>query len=88
MRKQALEQLDGRRVISASEFKARCLKIIDEASKGHEYVITKRGTPLVVLSPLAGKMAETMGAWQGLVEISGDIINCDWSDEFEASREE
>jgi prevent-host-death family protein len=40
------------RTISASEFKAKCLAILDEVSAtGEEIVITKRGRAVAQLSP-------------------------------------
>ncbi len=41
------------RPVMASEFKARCLKILDAVAQTREsYVITKRGRPLARLVPL------------------------------------
>lgn len=40
--------------VSASDFKARCLALIDEvATTGHEIVVTKRGVPMARLVPIA-----------------------------------
>ena len=42
----------GVRTIKASEFKARCLSLMDEvADSGAEYVITKNGRPVSRLVP-------------------------------------
>ena len=41
----------GRRTIKASEFKAKCLKLMDEvAENGDEIVITKNGKPVAKLT--------------------------------------
>ncbi len=41
------------RTISASEFKARCLAMLDEvAASGEEVIVTKRGRPLARVLPL------------------------------------
>ena len=41
------------RTIKASEFKARCLKLMDEvAESGQEIVITKNGRPVSKLAPI------------------------------------
>ena len=41
------------RQVPAAEFKARCLRIIQEmGSDGHSVTITRRGLPVAVLSPL------------------------------------
>ena len=43
------------RTIPAGEFKARCLAIMDEVqSRGETIVITKRGKPVVRVTPLEG----------------------------------
>ena len=42
---------DGKRTIKASEFKAKCLKLMDEvAESGEEIVITKNGKPVAKLT--------------------------------------
>lgn len=60
--------------ISAAEFKATCLELMDEVAKSHgEIVITKRGkavarlVPVEPPPPLAGSLA-------GTVEVKGDIV--------------
>ena len=41
------------KTIAATEFKAKCLRVITQMNKDHEPVtITKRGQPVAVLSPL------------------------------------
>jgi len=73
--------------ISASDFKARCLGLLDEVHEsGAEIVITKRGQPIARLVPLAGAKPSSRGAWRGLARINGDIVHVDWSDDFEANR--
>ena len=65
------------RRISAGEFKAKCLKLMDEVqSQGSEVVITKRGKPVAKLVP-AGKSKErrsVYGCMKGTVAIHGDIV--------------
>lgn len=73
--------------IAASEFKARCLRIIDEVERtGQSYVITKHGKPKAVLSPVSSKPRSLRGAWKDFMQIRGDIVHCDWSDEFEVLK--
>ncbi len=68
--------------IKASEFKARCLKLMDQvASTGEELIITKNGKPVAKLVPLAPKAATLFGLHQGSMDIAGDIespIDTDW----------
>ena len=63
--------------INAAEFKAKCLKLIDEVAATHEpLVITKRGKPVArvvpIVEPSPGKM---FGYMKGTVTIRGDIID-------------
>ena len=63
------------RMIPAGEFKARCLKLMDEvAETGEELVVTKRGRPVVNLVPVQGKGKAFFGAMKGTATVHGDII--------------
>ncbi|MGC9215825.1 type II toxin-antitoxin system Phd/YefM family antitoxin, partial [Acidithiobacillus sp.] len=47
--------------INASEFKAKCLKLIDEVATTHELlVISKGGKPLVKLVPIVDETPKSM----------------------------
>ena len=49
--------------IKASEFKARCLQLMNEvAAKGKTITITKNGRPVVELGPIRNKPASLFGA--------------------------
>ncbi len=64
------------RTIKASEFKARCLKLMDEvAENGEEIVITKNGRPTARLVAYREKPKTWFGADRGKLEILGDIIS-------------
>ena len=65
----------GVRTIKASEFKAKCLKLMDEvAETGQEIIITKNGRPVSKLSPYR-KIPDTFfGADKDKIKILGDII--------------
>ena len=46
------EMPTGTRTMKASEFKAKCLKLMDEvAESGEEIIITKNGKPVAKLAP-------------------------------------
>ena len=63
------------RTIKASEFKAKCLKIMDEvAASGEPVVITKNGVPITQLVPVKRRPDTLFGALQGSVSIQGDIL--------------
>lgn len=63
--------------INAAEFKAKCLKLIDEVATTHEpLVITKRGKPLVKLVPIESETPTSLfGYMKGTGQIIGDIVN-------------
>ena len=62
--------------INAAEFKAKCLKLIDEVAATHEpLVITKRGKPVAKLVPIENEVPASMfGYMKGTVTILGDIV--------------
>lgn len=57
------------KTIAATEFKARCLRVIKQMSADHEPVtITNRGRPVAVLSPLPKTGGQPLiGALRGSV---------------------
>jgi prevent-host-death family protein len=74
--------------ISVSEFKARCLTLLEEvASKHHMLIITKFGKPFAKVSAIENTKPPLLGSWKGVVEVEGDIVNFDTSDEWEAVNE-
>ena len=66
---------DGFKTIDASEFKAKCLELIDEvAEAGGEVVITKNGRPVSRLAPYRERPKTLFGIDRGKVKILGDIV--------------
>lgn len=62
-------------VIPAGEFKAKCLKLLDEVSeKRTTLVITKRGKPVARVEPVKGNES-LFGAMKGSVLYMGDILS-------------
>ena len=70
------------RVIGATEFKAKCLALLDEIDQeGGTITVTKRGRPVATVS--AAKKPEwksSRGVLAGKGKIVGDIVN------FETTR--
>jgi len=63
------------RTIKASEFKAKCLKLMDEvAETGEAIVVTKNGKPVSRLVPYRLRPESLFGALKGSVDIRGDIV--------------
>jgi len=68
-----------------SDFKARCLSILDEvAVTGKSIFVARRGKPLVRVCPLERNKPRQLGALRGEVSITGDIVNADFSDDWES----
>ena len=62
------------RTISAAEFKARCLTLMDDVNSTREtLVITKRGKPVAKLVPAGKETREFIGRLKGVIEIVGDL---------------
>ena len=60
---------------TASNFKASCLKLIDDvAETGEPILITRHGKPVAQLVPLQRKRKSLIGAHEGQIEILGDIV--------------
>ena len=82
----------GVRTIKASEFKARCLKLMDEvADNGAEIVITKNGRPVSRLIPWRKKPDTLFGIDRGKLEILGDVdepLDVAWEAETGRGQEE
>ena len=63
------------REVKASEFKAKCLSLMDEVAKtGEEIIITKYGQPVSKLVPVREKPDTPFGALKGMIRITGDLI--------------
>ena len=79
------------RTIKASEFKAKCLKLMDEvAESGEEIVITKHGRPVSRLTPYREKPKTLFGRGKGMIEIHGDIVEpmpAEWFEDADDSSE-
>ncbi|MGH7265359.1 MAG: type II toxin-antitoxin system Phd/YefM family antitoxin [Candidatus Rokuibacteriota bacterium] len=62
------------KTMAAGEFKARCLKVVDQVRATREPVlITKRGRPVAKLVPAHDPGHDVFGALVGTLEIVGDV---------------
>lgn len=63
------------RTMKASEFKTRCLKVMDEiAESGEAVVVTKNGRPVSRVEPYRQRRTTLFGAFAGAVEVTGDLV--------------
>jgi len=70
--------------LTASEFKAKCLRLLDEvAEHGNSVVVTKRGRPVAKVVPISPGRKRMWGRWEGMSKIKGDIVNFhdDWGED-------
>jgi len=64
------------RIVKASEFKAKCLALLDEVERtGNRLVITKKGKPVAEVVPHQPAGPNLIGLYKGRLEITGDIIS-------------
>lgn len=61
--------------MSAAEFKAKCLKVMDAVNERHEeVVVTKHGKPVVKVVPVSQEPSRSLfGFKKNSVKIHGDI---------------
>ena len=61
--------------IQASEFKAKCLALMDTvATTGETWVVTKNGKPVAELRPYSGGRIDSPFGPHPLLSIHGDVI--------------
>ena len=70
-----------------TEFKAKCLGLIENvATKGETIIITKHGKAVAKVIPIVSTRPSLKGSWKGLVEIKGDIVYFDATEDWESIR--
>lgn len=68
----------GTREVAISEFKTRCLSLLDEVSKTKTPLrVTRRGKPVADVFPpaIAADEKDWIGSMSGDIEITGDITS-------------
>ena len=80
----------GTQTLKVSEFKARCLKLMDEVGEsGNKIVITKNGRPVSRLVPYRNKPKAPFGRDWDRIRIFGDInerVDGQWEAEANPDR--
>jgi prevent-host-death family protein len=72
--------------IKASEFKAKCLQLMDEVKvTGKEVIITKNGEPVSKLVPFKKRPKTLFGAHKKVVKVHREIIS-PLDEEWEAMK--
>lgn len=72
--------------ISAAEFKAHCLGLMDDvALRGRSFVITKRGKPVAQLVPIDSNRKPLLGCMDGFIRWKDDVdLTAPTGEEWEA----
>ena len=66
---------NGDRKIGAADFKANCLRLLDEVQQRRTSIITtKRGKPVAKLVPIDEEPIDIFGRMAGTIQICGDIV--------------
>ena len=69
--------------IPAAQFKAECLKLMDEVEKTRQPItITKHGRPVAQLAPVPADTDSLFGYMKGTMKIKGDVmapLDVEWS---------
>ena len=75
-------------IITATDFKARCLAILDRVQRtGERVVISKRGLPVAELGPATrAKQKFAQFDLKGTVAVKGDIVGPAVPEEYWESR--
>ena len=64
------------KTMAAGQFKARCLKVMDEVRSTREpVIITKKGRPVAKLVPAEDPSDDVFGCLRGQMKIVGDILS-------------
>ena len=67
--------MDDSRHVAAADFKAHCLKLLDEVARRRRPItVTKRGKPIAKLVPVEEDSIDIYGRMAGTVTICGDIV--------------
>ncbi|HEY6465590.1 MAG TPA: type II toxin-antitoxin system Phd/YefM family antitoxin [Candidatus Acidoferrales bacterium] len=64
--------------VAISEFKAKCLSLVDQVNKTKTpLVVTRRGVPIVEVVPVGPDTSKTnwMGSMADVIKIKGDIVS-------------
>ena len=82
--------MPAKRVVSATEFKAKCLSLLNEIEQsGAAITVTRRGHPVAVIGPVSKSAWKSpRNSWAGKARIVGDIVNTDSSNLWDVVRSE
>jgi prevent-host-death family protein len=77
---------DDHDVLAVSEFKARCLEVLESLRHGgRDLILTKHGEPIARVVPVR-KPRPLRGLFKGQIEIRGDIVHAGAGGDWEANN--
>lgn len=83
---QSVKYDQGVEDVAISEFKAKCLGMVDDiAATGRAITLTKRGQAVARVVPVAAVSAPLRGTWAGSVVVNGDIAGVHLADDWESA---
>jgi prevent-host-death family protein len=79
----------ARRRVGAGEFKATCLKLMDEVEEtGEEIIITKRNRPVAKLVPAGGEaLRPFVGRSRGMISVSREDLMAPIGEDWEVDAD-
>lgn len=74
------------KTVVVSEFKAKCIAFLREAQQtGESILVTRRGRPIARVEPVRDIRSERpLGVFRGRMKLRGDIVQAEWSSDWEA----
>jgi hypothetical protein len=71
-----------------SEFKAKCIRLVKDVNRRKQpLLITLRGIPVATVEPIRNQTGKrVLGSMKGSMKISGDIVESDFSGDWEMNR--
>lgn len=80
----------GAITVNATEFKSHALRLLDEAQeKNIEYIITKKGRPVAIVSPVSQAKASSRDSMKGMLQLNvsaKEVIHFDTSSDWEVYK--
>ena len=74
--------------ITVSQLKVNCLALVEEVAQTHKmFIVTKHGKPIAKVCPIEHTKPPFLGGWAGTVDVDGDIVHFDTSEDWEAFNE-
>ena len=73
------------KTMGISEFKAKCIRVVKDVNRHKQpLLLTIRGVPVATVEPIKSQTGKrVLGSMKGSMKICGDIVNSDFSNNWE-----